>query len=128
MFDDSMPVRSASAMISSRSAIALAVLPAANSRSIATERSARSMASANIDRIPGDDVVRMISTSQTGGQLQISSGGSGAWTNIAPVSWSTHTEYDGNHYNTIPDYALWFAGTFTSPLGDIFAVLRHFRK
>jgi hypothetical protein len=74
------------------------------------------LAIANVDGLPGDDVIRLASASLNGGQLQVSSAGRGAWSNLAPMSWPSHP--DPITAVPTPYVPFLFAGTFVSATTD----------
>jgi hypothetical protein len=71
---------------------------------------------ANVDGLPGDDLIRVVNISLTGGQMQVSSGGRGPWTDLVRVTWPTHI--DAIHQTVVPDPPVLFAGNFLTPTAD----------
>jgi len=49
----------------------------------------------NVDGVKGDDMIRIANVSLTGGELQVSSGGRGAWTHLVDVTWQSYTPPSG---------------------------------
>lgn len=70
---------------------------------------------ANVDGLPGDDVIRFRHTSSVVGQLEVSSAGRGPWTKLVGVTWPIVQVPNGPALQYNPRF---FAGRFGGAVSD----------